>query len=304
MALSLYHTFIGITSFILYSINLIAWSIPFFILAIIKFLIFVPSIREYFDQALVWVAEHYVLGNKLWIKLLHRTQLEVNGLENLRYDEWYLICCNHQSWVDIFILQNLFHKKIPFLKFYIKQELIWIPIIGLACWALNFPFMKRYSKRYLEQNPEKKLRDMKVARLSMQKFMKTPTTVINFPEGTRFTHQKHKEQSSPYQFLLKPKAGGLAYALNDLSSQLKKVLDVTIVYPNHNPKSFFYFLCGKIDRIQIDIQHRDIDSKLTQGNYQEDQGYRNHVQNWVNDLWHDKDVLLTQKQMKRKPKSE
>ncbi len=67
----------------------------------------------------------------------------MQGVDSLHQRGWYLVSSNHQSWVDILVLQRIFHGRIPFLKFFLKQELIWVPVIGLAWWALDFPFMKR-----------------------------------------------------------------------------------------------------------------------------------------------------------------
>ena len=288
---------IGVLAFFAYSLVLVLCSIPFYFLAILKFLSFDSGLRKFFDKSLVWIAELYINGNKTWMGLLHRTQWQISGLEGLSKNHWYLISCNHQTWTDIFVLQSIFNKRIPFLKFYIKQELIWVPLVGTACWALNFPFMKRYSKEYLEKHPEKKEIDMQSARKALRTFLNTPTTVINFPEGTRFTSKKHKEQKSPYQNLLKPKAGGLAYAIQDLGNQFDKVLDVTIVYPD-GPVGFFKFLCGQLHTVHVDIKQRPVESWLLNRNYKEDPEFKETMRNWVNDLWHDKDVLITQKQMK------
>lgn len=80
--------------------------------------------------------------------LLHlnpHLQWEVHGLEGLSKKNWYLLICNHRSWADIVVLCVLFRKHIPMNKYFLKQQLAWVPFLGLACWALDMPFMKRYS---------------------------------------------------------------------------------------------------------------------------------------------------------------
>ena len=36
------------------------------------------------------------------------------------------------------ILQRVFGHRIPMLKFFIKQELIYAPVVGIAWWVLTF----------------------------------------------------------------------------------------------------------------------------------------------------------------------
>ena len=152
------------------------------------------------------------------------------GVESLHPRGWYLVSSNHQSWVDILVLQRIFHGHIPFLKFFLKQELIWVPVIGLAWWALDFPFMKRGKGQGARQS------DLKSTREACEKFKRIPTSVINFVEGTRFTPAKHAKQASPYRHLLKPKIGGLGIALATMGEQFEALLDVTIVYPHGAPR--------------------------------------------------------------------
>ncbi|AFG42795.1 putative acyltransferase yihG [Escherichia coli P12b] len=81
--------------------------------------------------------------------LLHlnpHLQWEVHGLEGLSKKNWYLLICNHRSWADIVVLCVLFRKHIPMNKYFLKQQLAWVPFLGLACWSLDMPFMKRYSR--------------------------------------------------------------------------------------------------------------------------------------------------------------
>ncbi|MGB1091225.1 MAG: acyltransferase, partial [Oceanobacter sp.] len=204
---------------------------------------------------------------------------------------WYLVISNHQSWVDIFVLQRCLHGRIPLLKFFIKQQLIWVPFLGLAWWALDFPFMKRYSKSYLEKHPEKKGQDLETTRKSCEKFQQIPTSVTNFLEGTRFTAIKHQQQSSPYKHLLKPKAGGMAFAMSVMGKQFDSVLDVTIHYPNGAP-SFIGFLKGELAGCQVYIERLVINENLIDGDYQNDSQYRQDFQQWVDQIWQAKDARL------------
>jgi 1-acyl-sn-glycerol-3-phosphate acyltransferase len=149
---------------------------------------------------------------------------------------WYLVNCNHQSWADILVLQHLLTRRIPLLKFFLKQQLVWVPVMGLAWWALDFPFMRRHSDDVLKAHPELRAKDQESTRLACEKFALIPTSVMNFCEGTRFTLAKHQRQQSPYRHLLRPKAGGIALALNVMGDKFRAILDVTIVYPDGAPE--------------------------------------------------------------------
>jgi 1-acyl-sn-glycerol-3-phosphate acyltransferase len=161
----------------------------------------------------------------------HLDPIDAVGFEALRDDGHYLVLANHQSWVDIVVLQTVLNRRIPFLRFFLKSELIWVPFLGLAWWALDFPFMKRYSRRTLARNPELAGKDIEATRRACEKFKGMPVSVMNFVEGTRFTAAKHGRQSPPYRHLLKPKAGGVAFVMDAMGSALHSVVDATIAYP-------------------------------------------------------------------------
>jgi 1-acyl-sn-glycerol-3-phosphate acyltransferase len=186
--------------------------------------------------------------------LTQRTEWDVQGIAGLDPHNWYLVNSNHQTWADIFVLQHLFNRRIPLLKFFIKDQLKWVPVMGLAWWALDFPFMRRHSEEYLKLHPEMRGKDQAATRKACEKFALIPTSVMNFLEGTRFTPAKHqRQQQSPYRHLLKPKAGGIALALNAMGDRFRAILDVTIVYPDGAP-NFWEFLCGRLRRVIVRVQ--------------------------------------------------
>ena len=130
-------------------------------------------------------------------------------------------------------------------------ELPNVVVLGLAWWALDFPFMKRGRGHGARQN------DLKTTREACEKFKRIPTSVINFVEGTRFTPAKHARQQSPYRHLLKPKIGGLGIALATMGEQFEALLDVTIVYPHGTP-TFWHLLCGELPGVVVRVQQRDV----------------------------------------------
>ena len=225
--------------------------------------------------------------------LTQRTEWDVQGIEGLNRTGWYMVSCNHQSWVDILVLQHLLNRRIPLLKFFLKQQLIWVPIMGLAWWALEFPFMRRHSEEYLKKHPEMRGKDQETTRQACAKYALIPTSVMNFLEGTRFTQAKHTKQQSPYQHLLKPKAGGMALALNAMGEKFQAILDVTIVYPDGVPL-FTDFLMGKMRRVVVRVRTLPIPPDLKTGDYALDPVFRQAFSQWVQQLWREKDTQITQ----------
>jgi 1-acyl-sn-glycerol-3-phosphate acyltransferase len=281
---------IGILSMTLYTLNTFFWLLPIVVFSILKALVPLDLWRKFFSYLLDRMASNWVVVNTLIQKLFNKTKLVVTGLEKLEKRQWYLVISNHQTWVDIVVLQRVLRGKIPFLKFFLKKELIFVPFLGIAWWALDFPFMKRYSQSFIKKNPHLKGKDIETTQKACAKFRHKPVSIMNFIEGTRFTQEKHDKQNSSFKHLLKPKAGGIGFVLSTMGDQLNKVLDITIYYPDQTP-TFIDFLCGRIKEVRIDIEIKDIDHSLT-GDYVNDRAHKIQFQKWVNQLWLDKDEKL------------
>ena len=209
----------------------------------------------------------------------------------------YLMTCNHQSWVDTTVNQYFGLTRMPLTRFFTKWELIFIPFVGQAFKILGFPMMKRHTKEEIAKNPELKTRDMEEARKACEQLLSQPFTLLNYLEGTRFTPEKHQQQNSPYQNLLKPKAGGLALALNILGDQIDALVDMTIVYPEGAP-GYGEFWLGEVGRIAVNLRKIDIPDWVLDGNYEDDEEYRARFQAWVDQLWTEKDQLISQMKAK------
>ena len=255
--------------------------VPF---ALAKLLLPFTAVRHVTDRVLNAIATGWIGVNSAWIDAVGSTRWDVQGDQGLDARGWYLVSSNHQSWVDILVLQKLFNRRIPMLKFFLKRQLIWVPVIGLAWWALDFPFMRR-------QGGASSAQDLERARKACEKFRVVPTSVINFLEGTRFTRAKHDAQQSPYVNLLKPKVGGIATALTTLGSQFHRLLDVTIVYPEGAP-DFWTLLTGRLGAVVVRVQQREIPAELLAGDYATDPTFRARMQEWINSLWAEKDALV------------
>ena len=282
---------VALIAALLLVLNVLFWVPTLLFFAILKLIIPIKAMRLLIDPILLRIAEAWIAGNSGWMGLTQRTQWDVQGIEGLDYRSWYLVNCNHQSWVDILVLQHLFNRRIPLLKFFLKQQLIWVPIMGLAWWALEFPFMRRHSEEFLKKHPEMRGKDQATTRKACEKFALIPTSVMNFLEGTRFTRAKHQRQKSPYKHLLKPKAGGIALALNAMGDKFQAILDVTIVYPDGTP-TFTQFLSGKLRRVIVRVRALPVPQDLAQGDYAGDPAVREAYQQWVHQLWLDKDAQI------------
>jgi 1-acyl-sn-glycerol-3-phosphate acyltransferase len=282
---------IGFIASMLLGLNALFWVPILLLFAVVKLVLPFKAVRLLIDPILVAIAEAWISCNSGWMALTQRTAWDVDGIAGLDPHNWYLVNSNHQTWADIFVLQHLFNRRIPLLKFFIKQQLKWVPVMGLAWWALDFPFMRRHSEEYLKRHPEMRGKDQAATRRACEKFALIPTSVMNFLEGTRFTPVKHQRQQSPYRHLLKPKAGGIALALNAMGERFQAILDVTIVYPDGAP-NFWDFLCGRLQRVIVRVQILPVPAQLMNSDYANDAAIREGFQRWVQQLWQDKDAQI------------
>lgn len=281
----------GVITFAGCTVNTVFWFVPLMTFSVFKLVVPLQAFRLLMTRWITAMGENWVSVNTLVLGLRHNTHLDVRGLDKLQRDQWYLVVANHQAWVDIVVLQAVFSRRIPFLKFFIKQQLIWFPLLGLAWWAMDMPFMKRYSKSYLARHPEKKGRDLEATRKACEKFRETPTSIINFVEGTRFSVAKHRARQSPYDRLLPPRAGGIALALSSMGRMFDSIVDVTIVYPDGVQK-FWDMCCGSLKHVVVDVQQRPVAEWLTTGDYANDREFRARVHSWLAELWTEKDLKI------------
>jgi 1-acyl-sn-glycerol-3-phosphate acyltransferase len=274
--------------------NVVIFASLIVVLMPLRFLMPTHDSRVAITALLIFLASSWCEFNKRIINgFLPHIEWDIQLPPSLAQDSWYLVIANHQSWVDIHVLFYVFTGRIPFLKYFLKQELIWLPFLGPCMYALDFPFMKRYSKEKLEKHPELKGKDVETTRRSCEKFRHTPVSVMNFLEGTRFTPRKHQQQESPYRHLLKPKAGGMAFTLSALGDRMDCLMDVTIHYPGGIP-TFMDFACGRIREVCVRVRQREIPAGAFSRDYENDAGFRAEFQNWTAALWAEKDAELAQ----------
>lgn len=280
---------LAVLAFVLVAFNTLVHATPLLLLALVKALVPNAGFRRRISIWLILLAESWIAVNSRMIDAVG-TRLVVDEGDTLRRNGWYLVLSNHQSWVDIPVLQKLFNRRIPFLKFFLKSQLIWVPVLGLAWWALDFPFMKRYSRQVLEKHPELRGKDIEATRRACEKYRELPVSVMNFVEGTRFTQTKHA-QGSPYANLLPPRAGGVAFVLDAMGDMLDAVVDVTLVYPAGKPTIYDLF-AGRIREVRAHVRTIPIPAEFLGGSYENDLAFRERFQAWINALWAQKDANI------------
>ena len=272
---------------ILCFLNLAFWGTLVLSGGLVKLLTF-GRVRNRVILVLAWLGERFVAGNDRIFDTFLDTKWIMEGLDGLRRDGHYLIISNHVSWVDILALFRAFHVKAPLIRFFLKQQLIWAPFVGQAAWALDFPFMKRYSPEYLAQHPEKRGADLLTTRRACRRYRYIPVSILNFVEGTRFDRAKHEDQQSPYRFLLRPRVGGIGFVLASMGRELDAMYDVTLVYPQRDV-TFLDFVSNRVPWIRvearrIEIPHEFHDSAITHPGEP-----RDRFKEWMETIWRDKD---------------
>lgn len=292
----------GVLTFSLCTLNTIICFIPIVVLAVPKLIFPFGAFRALMSRWIMVIGELWIAANSVIFGLLRSTRWDVRGLDNLSCNSWYLVMSNHQTWVDILALQTLLNRRIPFLKFFIKAELVWFPVLGITWWAMDMPFMKRYTKSYLAKHPEKKGVDLEITKRACQKFRDTPTTVINFIEGTRFSQEKKIKRASNFENLLPPRAGGIALALSSMGDMFDAMLDVTIVYPE-GPPQFWEMCCGEFDHIVVDIRQRSVEEWMIGADYSKDREYRRQFHQWLTTVWQEKDARINELRQEFMPKN-
>ena len=279
---------IGLVTFILITIEL---TIGFGTLAIVNIpraLIPIKLFKISLAKFSNFIGDLTVYGLKLIMLLMHGNNIRViddNGA--FERDEWYMAMSNHQSWADIFVLLVAANYKLPLLKFFMKRELWWIPFVFIANKTLNMPFVNRHSKEAIRKDPSLRTKDYENTVKACKRFLRSPSTIFSYAEGTRYTKEKHLDQQSPYNNLLIPKIGGMATALSAML-KIKTLVDYSVVYESEK-RDAWSFLCGDMNKVQILVKKYEIPEKLKEKNYLNDGQYREDFKMWIEDIWQQKD---------------
>ncbi len=279
--ISLRNTLRGAATLLLFSLNTLFWVLPLLLIHLIKILLPSEGWRRFWGGLQNGIGTLWVSFNNLMLSLLSPVKWRVDLPQDLRMDQWYVVVANHQSWVDILVLQRVLNRRVPFLKFFLKKELFWVPFLGLAWWSLDYPFLER------SKSPGK---DLDAIRKAARRFKVAPVSIMNFVEGTRFRPEKHEKQRSPYTHLLKPKPGGLSAILHLMGERVPEILDVTLVYPGGAP-SLWQFLCGETRDIRVRARGVVVPPDL-RGDFSRDKSFRRSFLTWLGEWWAEKDATV------------
>jgi 1-acyl-sn-glycerol-3-phosphate acyltransferase len=262
--------------------------VPMMIAALVKWLVPIERVRTACRRIVVWLAERWL---DVLVAMLRRcldTRVVVTGEVDADTSKSYVLLCNHQSWVDVPILLHVFHGRLPFWRFFLKHGLIWMPLLGPAFWALEYPFVRFPSPETLERYPARRGENLRTARQACARLRGVPSTVVNFPEGALFTAERHRAQQAGFRHLLPPRAGGTALVLAALGDQVEGLIDVTMRFPV-GPPSFGRFLSNRVERVEVHVRRVQVPPDLVRGDYENDPGFRRRFQDWLNALWRAKD---------------
>lgn len=255
--------------------------VPLYVLGVIRLVIPISSMRRWLAYPMDVVIDVWVSSFRWLIRTCRLIDIQVELPAQLgNRSDWQVIVCNHQSWVDIIVLQVSFRDVAPVLKFFTKRELIWVPFVGLAMWFLGFPYVYRARSSGSSLSTTQKETNEAVLKREGRRFLEKPVSVINFVEGTRFTVVKRDTQGSPFENLLHPRRGGLLQTLVVLEDRVETVLNATIKYQDRVP-GFWELLSGQTGSVQLSVE--EIPKPTTD---------QEELTTWLNELWHEKDRQL------------
>lgn len=278
---------VGLITFLLILVELIIGFGTLAIINIPRAVIPLKSFKLFLAKISNQIGDLTVYGLKLIMLLMHGNNIQVINNEKYDMNKWYMAMSNHQSWADIFVLLTVANKKIPLLKFFMKKELWWIPFVFLANKTLNMPFVNRHSKKAIEKNPSLRTKDYENTLKSCKRFLRAPSTIFSYAEGTRFTSEKHKAQNSKYKNLLQPKIGGMATALSAMP-EIDTLINFSVVYKSKK-RSAWSFLNGEMKDVKVFIKSYKIPENLKNRNYGSDHLYREEFKEWIEEIWDEKD---------------
>ena len=272
-------------------LNLAILSTIYFVALVIGTCIPIPLVQ----RTMHWLSEQlyhlWVDINAAILHVLLPTTWVTDIPGDLDPQQWYALVSNHASGIDILVLQCIFNRKIPHLKFFMKDSLKWIPFAGQLCYLSNYPMIKRYSPQQIRKNPALRHKNIDSVKVACKRLQQYPTTVINFCEGTRFTPAKKAKTQSPYTHLLAPQAGGTALVLQHLDSKIQRLLDVTIHYPQG--ATLGDFIQGKVPQITVHCQTITVNEGW-RGDFYQDRQFRRSITEKLQQLWTSKDKKLSQ----------
>jgi 1-acyl-sn-glycerol-3-phosphate acyltransferase len=282
LSLLLPPTLVGLLAGALLILSVTVAGLLYLPFVVLKLLVPVPAFQRACKELMFGIARHWASANRVIYRLMYPVAWEIDVRGTFDPKRSYLLIGNHQSWIDILLVFDQFTRRTPPLCFFLKRELLWMPVIGWACWAMDFPFMTRTGMAG----------DLETTRRFCDRFRDHPVTVVNFAEGTRFSEEKRVSKRSPYRHLLRPKTAGIAFTLDAMGDQFAGIIDVTIAYRSSRHAPLWSFLIGEQTDLAITIDVLPVPTELIGGNYAADKAFRERFQTWLNGIWQRKDARL------------
>lgn len=283
---SFFQPIIGLISFVFISLNILICGLAIHGVALMAWLL---------RRSPEWSRQACDRCYRLWAVLCEKWFCEVLGMqwhldEQLRSapDQWHLVIANHRSWVDAFLLLAQVQGRLPMPRIFMKDTLVWLPLVGTATKIMGFPQVKRYSRTQIAKRPELVERDKITTRKACTHLIETPSSIMSFAEGTRFSVCKHRQQQSPYQHLLKPKAGGVWLVLNAMPGRFHQITDLNITYGS-DVCSFWDLLCGRMPVAQVTVRHIALPNEYIEMSENTD---KQAFFEWFNGYWQSKDRTM------------
>lgn len=276
---------------ILIPLNVIVIATPMMLLGIIKFVLPFNFVTVIVEKLNFYLYKIWGFNNRMIISLTNNVKWHISGDDIPVTNKSCIVMSNHISWLDILFIGCVYKGHIPTTKFFLKHSLIYIPFVGLACYALGMPFLRRYPKEKLLKNPSLRTKDIETTRLACKRLVQFPTTLINFCEGSRFTPAKAKLSRSPYKHLLPPKAASLGVAVSEISKEVEYIFNTTFYYPDNKVAAFKDMMFGRIKNVYVNIEIIKEKENFT-GNYLEDKQFKHDFTMYLRELWEKKDALI------------
>jgi len=113
----------GVVSLLLYFVNTLFWGTQIFLVAFLKFVVPLKGWRKFCNILLNGIANNWIAVNNFNQRCTARIRWDVEGLDGLNRNEWYLVLSNHQSWVDILVLQRYLSPEVSrFSSFFSRRN--------------------------------------------------------------------------------------------------------------------------------------------------------------------------------------
>ena len=278
--------------------NTILIATPILVLAIFRLVLPFNPIIRIIEKSNLFLYKIWVQINSFTIALTNKIDWQLDTATIPKIKNSCIIICNHQSWADIIMICHIFKGKIPVTKFFLKHSLIYIPFLGLACLGLGMPFLRRYSKQQLLKNPKLKYKDIESTNRACKHLIYSPSTLVNFVEGTRYTPQKAKLAKSSYEHLMPPKAASLGVALGQIGHDIDMLFNTTLRYPDNETDPFIDMLKGRLKTVYATVEPIKVTDNLV-GDYLNEKQFKYSFTLWLRNLWEHKDKELSLMYQKR-----